>query len=416
MQLAGAGSAAAVLAGAPGRAARAVNGRHAGPSSASNISRITVEPLPPYDVDRLNTIMTTELADFSSFPITYPPARYGLDLYRVTYPSVIPEQYNRPTEASGLIAVPTGEDLPAQLPVVSYQHGTVFSKDEVPSNIEKSTETRLMLANFGGQGYVVIAPDYFGKGQSAETDSYTVKGSTQQACLDMFYAAQTAFPDLGVQMGKFFVSGWSQGGWGTMVFLEKLQSVGIDVTAAAIASAPLDLFATVNRWIQAPEPIDTPWLTGVVAIQLHTYQEYYGWPGFAAAAIKPLYQEAARKLYLNEITYEEAAADLPVHAAGLLQEDFIASLSIGSTLYGRTLQDNHAYRWRSATPIHTYWGAIDEVTPPYIATLPVDYQKIMGGAQATAIGTGEQGNHRGNFVAAIADQKQWFDELLAADK
>jgi pimeloyl-ACP methyl ester carboxylesterase len=410
------GSASAVLAGHPTLAARAAN---RGPAAArafqaaagGSLSQITVEPLGSYDVARLDAIMTTELAEFSDFPITYPPARYGVDLYRVTYPSVVPEQENRPTVASGLIALPQGEDLPAQLPVVSYQHGTVFSKDEVPSDLEKSMETRLMVANFGGQGYAVIAADYFGKGVSPETDSYTVKGSQQQACLDMLTAAQTAFPDLGVEMGPLFLSGWSQGGWVTMVFLEKLQSVGIPVVAAAIASAPVDLFATVNRWVNNPQPIDAIYLPGVVGLQLFTYETYYQWPGFARAAIKPEYYEPMRKLYLNEIKDVDAAALLPEKTTDLLAPDFIDSLALSNTHYGRVLQENHAYRFRSDTPVETYWGASDEVVPEYIATLPVGYQEIMGGAPVTAVGTGEKANHRGNFVAAIAGQQEWFESL-----
>jgi pimeloyl-ACP methyl ester carboxylesterase len=274
-------------------------------------------------------------------------------------------------------------------------------------------ETRLVVANFGGQGYIVIGADYFGKGQSPENDSYTVKGSTQQACLDMLYAAQSALPDLNVERGSLFLSGWSQGGWATMVYLEKLQSVGIPVAAAAIASAPVDLFATVNRWVQNPQAIDAIYLPGVVGLQIFTYENYYQWPGFARASIKPEYYDPMRKLYRNEIKDVDAAALLPRHVTELLEEDFIGSLAIGNTHYGRALEANHAYRWRSATPVHTYWGAADEVVPEYIATLPVGYQEVMGGAPVTAIGTGAKANHRGNFVAALADQQQWFAAVQA---
>ncbi len=142
---------------------------HRGPSARTspvpaNSFKLQYEPIAVYDVDRLNQILTTELAEFSDFKITYPPARHAVQLYRVTYPSVVPELGNKPTMASGLIGVPV--DASGTLPVVSYQHGSVFGKDEVPSNPEQSTETRLMLANFAGQGYILVAADYFGKGVS----------------------------------------------------------------------------------------------------------------------------------------------------------------------------------------------------------------------------------------------------------
>jgi hypothetical protein len=394
-------------------------------SAPRNFSQVTVEPIGSYDLNRLNRIVTTELAEFSNFKAKLPAPRFPINLYRITYPSVIPEQDNRPTLASGLIAIPdlaAGEpadsDAPAPAtvyPVVSYQHGTVFGKTEVPSHPDESMETRLMLAAFAAHGYVLIGADYFGRGLSPETDSYLVKGSTQQACLDMFRAAVTVFPELGVEMGPFFVSGWSQGGWATLVLLEKLEGLGIPVTAASIASAPTDLFAIINRWLHNPQPVDAAYLPGLICMQSHAYETYYGLPGLAASLIKPQYQEAALQLYLSQLTLDEIAQELPTTFAELVEPSFIASSSSGASRYWRLVQDNHGYRWRTATPLRSYWGGVDEVTPEYIAALPVGYQQIMGGAPVTAIGSGPTADHRGNFVYSVVDQKPWFDALAAAN-
>ena len=61
-----------------------------------------------YSVERLNTILSTEVAAFSSFKIQYPQAANGVSLYKVQYSTVIPEQGNKPTLVSGLVAVPLG--------------------------------------------------------------------------------------------------------------------------------------------------------------------------------------------------------------------------------------------------------------------------------------------------------------------
>lgn len=372
-------------------------------------SGVKYELIGSYSVDRLNQILTSELKEFSAYPTSYPPAHYAVKLYRVTYPSVIPEQYNRPTTASGLLAVPeSGLDT---MPVVSYQHGTVFSKTEVPSHPDESMETRLMLAQFAGQGYVMVAADYFGKGQSQEKDSYLVKASTQQACLDMVYATQAVSAELRIHQGPLFLSGWSQGGWATMVFLNKLESVGIPVKAAATASAPEDLFAIINRWLHARQEGDAVYLPALLVLQLNAYEEYYGLPGLARASIKPQYQSAAHDLYLNKITWEQASPQLPKHLSDLLQDDFIAAGSVGNSRYWEILQANQAYRWRSKTPLRCYYGDADEVVPPYIAMLPIGYQKIVGGAETTAVEVTGKADHRGTFVHAVAEEKKWFDQL-----
>jgi hypothetical protein len=70
-------------------------------------SGLSYQFLGTYSVDRLNKILSTELQEFApDNTITFPQAKNAVDLYRVTYPSVVPEQLNRPTRASGLIAVP----------------------------------------------------------------------------------------------------------------------------------------------------------------------------------------------------------------------------------------------------------------------------------------------------------------------
>ena len=103
---------------------------------------------------------------------------------KVTYHSIVPEMGNKKTIATGMVAFPVVSST--RLPMVSYQHGTVFDKSYVPSQPENSEETRLAVATFASQGYVVIAADYFGRGDSTLPDSYLVKGSTVRANWDFY--------------------------------------------------------------------------------------------------------------------------------------------------------------------------------------------------------------------------------------
>ena len=373
---------------------------------------VTYERIGSYSVDRLNQVLTKEVREqLSDYPVTYSPARHAVTLYRVTYRSVIPELGNKPTVASGLLAIP--EAAASKFPVVSYQHGTVFSKTAVHSRPDESMETRLMLAQFAGQGYIVVAADYFGKGSSRETDGYLAKTSTQQACLDMLRAGKAASEKLGVHWGPLFVTGWSQGGWATMVFLNKLESVGIPVTAAAPICAPEDLFACINHWIHDPSPKDSLFLPELLALQLHAYERYYRLHGLADTAIRPEYRVAARDLYLDKLAWPGLLKKFPRHPAEMLQPAFVEQSSLGTGKYWEITQQNQAYRWRSKTPVRNYYGAEDEIVPPYIARLPIGYQQVMAGAVSLpAEVQGAKANHHGTFVAAVAREKRWFDSFL----
>lgn len=377
-------------------------------------SGVTYELIDTWDVARLGRCMTTELVEqgfAKTAPTTFPAAKYAVKLYRVTYPSVVPEQANRPTVGSGLLAVPeSGTDA---MPVVSYQHGTVFSKKEVPSFPEESMETRLMVARFAGQGYIVVAADYFGKGPSTEPDSYLVQRSTQQACLDMLAASKSILASMKIAPRGLFLSGWSQGGWATLAFLRKLESVGIDVTAAATASAPTDIYVTLNRWINNHQAIDASYLTGVVALLVVSQEQYLGREGLVASAIQPQYVAACRDFHANRIDWTAFHAKTPATVKEMLRPEFIASAATGESEFWRALQDENGCRWRSRTPMRNYYGDIDEVVPVSVAKLPELFHGLMGAGPTVAVPAGATADHRGTFLFEVADAGKWFDGLVS---
>lgn len=362
-----------------------------------------------YSVERLNKILTSEVAEFSSFSITYPPAENPVRLYKVVYNTVVPEDNNRPVQVSGLIAVPLVKS--ATLPVLSYQHGTVFSRTEVPSSPEESMETRLIVARFAGQGYLVVAADYIGKGISNEPDAWLVKEATAQACLDMLLAARAVCADLNFTPGELFLSGWSQGSFSTSAFLNRLETIGVPVKAAAMASAPNDIYLCFNRWIQVSSDLDVHWLVATASMMVNAYENYYGLPGLSTTAIKPQYWQTARDFYNNKITWAQAEKVLPAKTKDLFQEEFISACASGSNRFSKQQQLNRSYGWRFKTPAHYYYGQIDEVVTPYMVKLPVEYQTTLGGAPSQAVFAGEKADHRGTFLFAVKDQKQWFDSL-----
>lgn len=384
-------------------------------------SGVTYELIGTYDTRRIDAILGAELATFLSssteaavnFNGKFVAAKYPVKLYRVTYRSVVPELGNRPTVASGLVAIPQNGVAGAQrLPMVSYQHGTVFDKSQVPSNPEASSETRIVIARFAAQGYVVVGADYFGRGESDLPDSYLVKRSTQQATVDMLQAARDVLGAQDIAPGALFLSGWSQGGWATMAFLQKLEEVGIKVTAAAVASAPVDIYIVINRWLNNHQAVDAVYLPGVMTLQLLAQEYYLQQSGLGEAAIRPEYLQAARDLYANRISFEVFLARTRPTLQDVILPEFRATGAIGRSPYWEAARAAEAYRWKSVTPLRTYYGGSDEVTPLYVARLPEATQAILGGAGTQAVYAGDRADHRAIFIHGIVDQKTWFDSFL----
>lgn len=368
-------------------------------------SGVTYEFLARWDVDKLNRILTTDTPAFAGIPVSYTPARNAVKLYRVRYPSIVPERGNKPTLATGLVAVPdTGG---TSFPMVSYQHGTVYEKQQVPSFADQSPETQLMLAQFAGQGYVLIGADYFGLGESSEPEGYMVKASHQQATYDMLTAARAVLADLKIATPKLFLAGWSQGGFVTLAMLEKLESAKVQVTTAATASAPADIFVALNGFLNFPRKIDADWVPTLFILSAFSFENYYGVPGLARSVLAEEYYELSRKAY-ERLPFD--ASQVPTELRKIVRPEYFDAQFFANSAYGRLVAATQAYRWVVKTPVRTFYGQTDEAIRTELGQLPMTYQKALGNDRIEAVSTGDT-SHRGTFAKAVPQWKSWFDGL-----
>lgn len=380
--------------------------------SLSISNAVYYELIGRYDVARLNHIMNVEIPSATGTKVNYTPAKNAVKLYRITYPSVIPEQNNRPTLASGLIAIP--EVAEKNLPVISYQHGTAMEKDLVPSFPEKSFETRLMIAQFAAQGYVVFGADYFGLGLSKEKDGYMVIGSQQQACIDMYEVTKLILPKIGITPTAFFLTGWSQGGVVTMTFLERLERSNTKVTAAATVAAQCDGYVMLNGFMSFPRKIDGSWVSAMFMLTVFSFEEYYQIPGLAQGFFTPEMYPIAKRVYEKDSTLKPE--EFPTDLRKLIRKEFFDPVYFRNSAYGKLMSEMHPYRWVIESPVRMYYGEIDESLTNGLAQLPSDYQKAMGNNKVNAISLGTDANHRIAFARAVPQWKSWFDQLITESK
>lgn len=364
-----------------------------------------VELIGRYDLDRLRRILREEIPAALGTRVDYPEPRHPVRLFRVTYPSVIPERNNRPTVASGLVAIPEG--LRGSLPLVSYQHGTVYTKRMVPSFPEESFETRLMIALFAAGGYVVTGADYFGLGLSAEKDSFVVLGSQTQACLDLRGPARALLAREGITPAEEFLAGWSQGGVVTMALLERMEQQGLPVRAVGTAAAQCDGYVMTSGFLNFPRPIDGWWVTTMFILTAFSFEEYYDVPGLAQGLFTPEQYPLARAIYLQDPAVK--LEDFPRDLRKLIRPEFFDPARYRSSAYGRLTTTVQPYRWVIRTPVRMYYGEIDESLTVGLARLPMDYQRSMGNDRVAAISLGADANHRITYARAAKEWLPWFE-------
>jgi len=379
----------------------------------------SVEPIGRYDRARLAAIVNGELqqflagssAGFGRFEGRFAQARYEVDLYRVRYLTVVPELGNRSVTASGLLALPVGAE--ATLPLISYQHGTVFEKESVPSRPDQSMETRLVLAQFAGQGYAVIAADYLGLGDSDLPNSYFVMQSTEQVTFDLYAAALSALAQQGRKVSAVATLGWSQGGYSNMILLRKLEREGIPVAASVTAAGAVDLGLFILRGITNPRPIDAVFRSAALSNMLFAFEHYRQRPGLANEALRPEFFAIARAFYEFRVGFGDYMNRVPVDPNQVLRPQFIAQMTQGAGPFLAILDQSASYRWLSKTPLRAYYGGRDEAMPDFIARMAVDYQQALGKRNGEALSAGADADHRDTFVHALIDAKPWIDQQVA---
>ena len=375
-------------------------------------SDVQYEFIGRWDADKLNTILTDDTPKFFGVAVRYTAAKNAVKLYRVTYSSVVPERGNKPIAATGLVAVP--DIAGTSFPMVSYQHGTVYGKQEVPSFPDQSPETQLMLAQFAGQGYIVIGADYFGMGLSKEPEGYMVKASHQQATYDMLLASRAVLADLKLSNTKLFIGGWSQGGFITMAFLEKLEAAGVKIDAAATASAPVDVQVVLNGFLSFPRKNDAAWVNSLFILSSFAFENYYGVPGLSRSLFNDEYYDLARKVYLRE---PFNVADVPTDLHKLIKPDYFNAQFFAESAYGKLVAQTQAYRWVIKSPVRNYYGEADEAIAVGVGQLAMTYQRAMGNGNPVieAVSTGLT-SHRGTYATAVPQWKTWFEGLQQGNR
>lgn len=380
---------------------------------------LKAEKIGVYDAAKLNKIVNEELEQFlfgapmpfEKFKGRFAQPKFNVQLYKLTFTSKVPELNNRPIESHGLVAIP--ETTVTDLPLLSYQHGTVFEKNQVPSQPENSFETKLLLTQFASQGYIVIGADYFGLGESELANSYFQRAGTEQACLDLYSAARQFLEEqTKLKVKAFFTLGWSQGGYNNMIFLRRLEQAGIPVTASATASAPVDLAFFIVRGVCNPRPFDAVYTPAAFGNMLFAFEKYRNLPGLTRAAIRPEYYQMAEDFYNFKLDFLEYLKKSTGSAREFLNPEFIEQLELGTSPLTPLLEEAESYRWLSRTPLRAYSGGKDEAVPDYLARFGVDYQTLLGKKNGEAISAGEDADHRNTYVFAVIDLKPWFDSFL----
>ena len=366
-------------------------------------------------------------------------ARNDVALHRITTTTTIPET-GETVNVTSLLALPAGAK--GDLPVVSWQHGTILSFDQVPSNLTKmsdpdyklsddadSLETLFNVQRFAAQGFAVIAADYVGKGplRNGRGEGYAVKGVSTRTCIDVLDAGLAALPKMHVKPGKLFLHGWSQGALNTQWLHQALRSNGVEIGATAVASPFNDLSESLRFWtghqtFALPAGVETypelpAWISLCMIILIGSYETQSGIKGLFESAVRPEYSAMARQYWNDYQLSSLTVTPFPTGAQLLVPDFFEKYTHDNNSKFLRLLAAGCASYWDYDSPIRFHFGLADEAIHPEMVA-----RALSAGGKMTHGVPVAGASHRATFLAGLYGNAStlggndntlsWFNSLL----
>lgn len=333
------------------------------------------------------------------------PVEHGTTLYRVEYWTQGAD--GDMVAASGLVALPRTRGLRG---VVSWQHGTITERGEVPS---KPTPGEGVVASiaFAGHGYLLAAPDYLGLGTSPGRHPYYHAESTAAAVVDLLRAARRLAEAKGfVWPGKIFLTGFSQGGHATVAALRALELAdepGLRVAAAAPIAGPFDLSGlSVPRALAGEAPSSSLYLGYLVAAYSRVYGES------PESALLPRYAHVVEELFDGEHDGDAIIEALPRDPREMFHPEFLDAFAAGRPNWlADHLRENDLLTFTPRAPVRLYYGGLDVDVSPEEARAQARRWSERG-ADARAIDVGPF-DHEASVLEAAVRVRDWFDQLSA---
>lgn len=335
------------------------------------------------------------------------PSTYSINIYHVVYNTL--DADSLPTIASGALFVPVNP--PCRIPLMSYQHGTITVKTEVPSTLN---DVEVLIGETSStDGIAVCMPDYLGLGDSPGLHPYVHAETEARATADLLVVATQILDTLGIiRNGQLFLMGYSQGGHSTMAAHQLIQeSYGnyFTVTASAPMSGPYDISGIQAEIISANNPYPNP---GYLPYFLLAYNSVYHIYANNSDFLKAPYDSILPPLFDGTHELSEVNDLMPSIPNEIVATAVLDSFNNDSTYRLRTyLKLNDTYNWTPVNPIRMFYCEGDMDVNYQNAFVAYEHLVANGSTVISKMSSGAGFDHSGCVFPSLLNAKSFFDSL-----
>lgn len=315
-------------------------------------------------------------------------AVYDVSVYKLVYETV--DWDGNAVNASGIVAMPQKNNLPS--PLLSYQHGTIFLNCDAPSVLCRNDQynERYFAIYYASQGYIVVAADYLGYGNTNNTiHPYHHAETLASATIDLLFAAKKYLLNNHIAFNnQLFLAGYSEGGYATLATqrtLEERYQGEFPITASAPGAGAYDMLGTAKALLDTNihSPLKYP---AYVAFVLKAYDTIYNWSA-VSNIFRSSYENIVNTVFDGTNNGDAINRQLTTDIKQLFTAAFLADFNNSPVVPGtaaflaeKALQENTIYNWIPRATTYLYHG-VDDKTVPYTNALTVlDFMVRQNGA------------------------------------
>lgn len=340
---------------------------------------------------------------------------YGVDVYKLTY--VTTDVKGEPSVASGAVFIPIINEC-SYLPLISWQHGTIFDKTEVPSQGKGNSLIGAMLSAFGN---IVTYPDYLGLGDNEGIHPYHHGDSQATAAMDLIRATrefmkdQVSFQD----NNQLFIAGYSQGGHATMALHKFIQDRDLYGEFNIVASAPMSgaydmagaqfdlIFDGDSTYYMSPF---IPYLLGSYQLVYEDIYQSYN------EIYKAPYAEEIKKYVTGSYTADEWINLIPDNYYKFIQDSVITNILADKDRDShpilRAMKLNSYTDWIPERPVKMLYSGLDSMVSPQNAINTLNQMVALGAENVEAVNVFPEGVHENSLILQLIYAMDWFESLI----
>ncbi len=336
--------------------------------------------------------------------------------YKVTYNTT--NAHGDPTVASGAVYIPTLTNC-SYAPIVAYEHGTEFDKNNVPSKNKYVGQG----IYFSTTGYIAVMPDYLGLGDNPGVHLYQHAVTEATATLDLIRAVRTFLDTTSTtdvnDNGQVFITGYSQGGHAAMATLKYIEDNQLEHEFDVMACAPLSgafdqtgaqfdlIFDGDSNYYASPF---LPYILGSYqAAYANLYQSYN--------EVYDASHATQIENYLTAGTYDfgQWLGMLGTNYYGFMQDsvlqNILADANRDSHPINVALRANNLYDWVPNASLRMLYCGSDSMVAPENSINTLDTMLTLGATDVQALNLLQSGDHNSCFIPATTYALNWFDSL-----